>query len=269
MQFLNFIVLVFCGLFSTTVGQWPCPDRDTIAPCICIFNEDDSNPHLELDCSSASTNEELYDSCNELYPFPDFFLFVLRFAQSETTAVETITDATFGDLIFETVDISNTNITYINRDSFEPSKDKLRSLVITNNPESSFSMPVEDYPKLEILDLNSNNIGIIQLQSSSLISIFLNNNFLTDVTLDNMDSLEVLDISHNLLTEVPIISSVESVIRYIDLSYNGISEIKNTTFSIHDDDTKVEMEHLILNYNKIETIDDGAFGGTQFILSFT
>ncbi|CAG5119735.1 unnamed protein product [Candidula unifasciata] len=110
---------------------------------------------------------------------------------------------------------------------------------------------------LKVIGLSNNRISDVAAGSlpRSLIALYLSNNSLSSVPQDVafLNSLTDLYLSNNRIKEIEPTSFPSSLV-YLDLHFNNLTVITNTTF------THLSLlEHLLLNFNPISTIEPAAF----------
>uniref|UniRef100_A0AC35U7D6 LRRCT domain-containing protein n=1 Tax=Rhabditophanes sp. KR3021 TaxID=114890 RepID=A0AC35U7D6_9BILA len=147
----------------------------------------------------------------------------------------------------------------------------------------------QDFHRLEYLDLDNNQIidlsNDLFLGSKNLVELILSNNMLTHIRANTFtdqsvkildlsynrifkmdedvfksNGLEKLDLSNNILSEVPIacLRNIKGSLTLLNLNNNNIENIIRDQFKGFENIT-----HLYLNNNNIHTIDEEAFKGLK------
>lgn len=172
-------------------------------------------------------------------------------------------------------------------DIVKPDFDAIIHLKITDCPLIIVRNSYKKYWSLQSLDLSEtgyDSMDLLQLDHQNLQKLNISHNKLTNIitnevpnfkeidsSYNNIQSLdvnifispwnvEVINMSHNLITEFPYFSSFERL-KTIDLSYNRITNFSDKNFDYYS-----ELIEIYLNNNTIDTIDlFGAKGYIYFI----
>ena len=130
---------------------FPCPDATAIAPCVCTANEEGL---LTLNCSGVESNAALNAVFLNEFPVKEFYKF---YVEENENLTELGTDV-FQDVTFEVIDvIKSDNINLVSVYALEASKDRLKTIRISNGKLDENSFPLynlQNYPVLDYLHLN-------------------------------------------------------------------------------------------------------------------
>ncbi|CAG0922867.1 unnamed protein product [Notodromas monacha] len=133
-----------------------CPVPELITPCICDVSS--TTGELTVDCSAVSSSSEL-EQIFLSEPFPAVNMDNFRLVNNPY--VTYLLPESFHKTAFKNIEItSNPELSMISENTFESSKDILRSLDLNSNALTSFVLlDSSTYPSLELLDLGSNQIS--------------------------------------------------------------------------------------------------------------
>ncbi|XP_029453331.1 toll-like receptor 7 [Rhinatrema bivittatum] len=121
----------------------------------------------------------------------------------------------------------------------------------------------KNLPQVTFLDISYNQINFIPVTvfdtlPKGLKKLYINNNQLHLFhweKLDNLNSLQVLDLSWNVLQHLPKVSvSFGRNFTFLNLGYNKISSLNQAFFS-----NSSSLKRLILSHNHIQLIDENSF----------
>jgi hypothetical protein len=269
--------------------EWPCPDAESIAPCVCTSDE---NYALVLDCSQAVSTDELANAFKTPFPFNEFDALKIKQADCETCFITSLPAGVFGsDVTFKDVDISGTRIEVVEEGVFSASHAKLKTLRLTLNQIHTFPFEsLENYQALGYFYLDKNQIQvetpipsltfehltIINLSSNKIIispdfvsdcpsikQVRLRNTRLDKIPsfdvspismFSGLQNIEVIDFGNNQITEVSSGSIVAeaSSLKTVDLSQNKISRLESGFVSGFSADKKSTLD---LSSNSIVRLD--------------
>lgn len=177
-------------------------------------------------------------------------------------------------LNLEILSLSNNNLTSLESlDRFT----NLEQIDLSNNKFTG-AFNLSDKDKIKVLFLNNNNFTSAKIENLPNVyssDFTINNNNLTEITLDNVgDNMENIDLSHNNLSKIKIVnmSPVDSWHKLnLNLSYNNLTSLDENTL-ITD---KEKIENMNLSHNNLTgVLDLGSFtniysdGDPDFDLSY-
>ena len=158
-----------------------CPEPETITPCICTLFEGS----LYLDCSLASSVEEINEVFQVEFPIQTFAQFAIYF--NNISDFETINFTTngvsFEEFLFISEDGSSTSTEAITEDVFRDSASVVTEIHIVGLPISDDGFPfnkLTEYPTLTTFELR---LGA-----------------LTEMPLITSDSLRILELQGNFIS---------------------------------------------------------------------
>ncbi|CAL4150297.1 unnamed protein product, partial [Meganyctiphanes norvegica] len=199
----------------------PCPMEEDIAPCMCHYNAYDHT--MDLNCSLVSGEADLNRVFQAYFPFPSF----KKLSILDNIHLKVISDGAFGNVTFETVEITSGAVRSVDANAFSKSAATLTSLNLASNHISEFSF--ETLTSFSVLD-----------------SLILRHNELTMIPPLTMSKLIDLDLSENPIQALP-----ENV-------FNGIPRIHH----IYMDKTNIqELAKQLFGSNR--DLYDISFGGSQ------
>ena len=141
------------------------------------------------------------------------------------------------------------DISYNKINTLPPDLNSMKNLRIVNmafNQFSNFPASLCDLKSLEYLDLSNNHLTSVSSRVSKLPHLkvlLISNNYLKDL-LDNLPSVETLDVSGNILRQLSV-TNMKSL-RVLIASKNQLNSLPSGVFHLH------EMEELHLSGNQIK-----------------
>ncbi|KAK4305053.1 hypothetical protein Pmani_023043 [Petrolisthes manimaculis] len=239
-----------------------CPSTLDIAPCQCIEQADGK---LDMDCSEVTNTEQLQTAFQATFPFTAFNSFTLTPTIPSPNLI-VLPHGVFGDISFQYIYISGTDLEIVEEEAFTASKTTLVSLSITQNRVQSFpfeTLPI--YTGLHILDLTENMLPYLpDIVSSPLRYLTLTGNIGLSFDTDtfpganniieiNLNHMQISSLQSNLFSQL-------NYIEHIDLSRNHLSGQLQSGFMVVPIDS---LKVLDLNDNQITDIADGAISGVD------
>ncbi|XP_071965323.1 uncharacterized protein [Antedon mediterranea] len=152
------------------------------------------------------------------------------------------------------VDLKSNLLSTVNLDAFGPLPLLKYLSLAQNRIQVLHPRFPHQYQHLSIFDLSHNRIEVLDEDffrfNTSLNLLSLSNNYLVKLPdISNLDKLKTLDVSHNLLTFLPIDTFDGTPLQYLDLGYNGFESISwDTLFNLFESGS---LETLILEGNPI------------------
>lgn len=210
--------------------SWPCPPQTGILPCTC---ETDNSYNIIMDCSDVTSEDELANAFNVMFPFDDVDSLTINNA-AMTNDIQNLTSGIFQTKSFRDVMIVGTNLERIADDVFSESHQTLLNMNFYDNKLSVF--PYETlslYNLSTTLNLDDNQLTVLRnIESLSIRGISLNHNQ-NLVLIDGKDTF----------------SSLPNLV-YIGLVDTGRSDIPQHLFS----QNKI-IEEIYLSDNSIQSLD--------------
>ncbi|KAG1661668.1 Chaoptin [Nymphon striatum] len=152
-------------------------------------------------------------------------------------------------LPIRTLDISSNNISEVHQSYFEPVKNSITKLDTFGKLQH---LQLLDIGHSEIINLNKDALfGVHRIQI-----LRMNNNNISDFLVFEDPPLEILDISYNRLSRMPVESLLKTnnTLSYLDLSFNRLRFLEVLDFS-----SMTRLIHLNLAGNHIIDISAGSF----------
>ncbi|CAG0891210.1 unnamed protein product [Darwinula stevensoni] len=160
--------------------------------------------HLEVDCSSAATSDEISSALkNASWPSTQLHQFLLQ----NNTEVDELSEGVFADLSFNYIYVNNTALKAIHPSVILTSRNRLQRLSVYHSHLLDF--PFHILPtlwRLRTLELQRNSLMTIPaIQSDSLHKLDLSRNSIAKIEEDGWatPNLRVLSINHNPLSKFP------------------------------------------------------------------
>ncbi|CAL4103851.1 unnamed protein product [Meganyctiphanes norvegica] len=206
-----------------------CPDKDTIAPCICLVNNLDDRTFLSMYCSNTILNEtDLAQIFHTIYQSKHFGYLCI----SHNPKLTHLPNGIFSDLEFEEVDIVlNPGLTSVNDGVFGYSSQSLRILHLYNN-------------NLENLTFESS------LHFNILTELAVNYNQLKEIPRLNAPLLDSLYLYENPIKQI-LPEDIKGFTKLNQLWLNGME--------IEDIDPDLKNMTLELSYNNITILDEQTY----------
>ncbi|KAK7083790.1 hypothetical protein SK128_003835 [Halocaridina rubra] len=248
-------------------NEWPCPLAEELTPCICTA---DQNYNLFMDCSNATTIDELADALNNA-TFP-FYIFLEMTIDQENIAnkLNTIKHYAFGALTFERINIHNTDIFSIDENVFSLSYETLKYLDLSKNALADFPFEtISNYHILDSLIVSDNKfVDLPQITSSTLKTLKVDGNAnlrFQDFVFRDAPALHTISMSSINLQSLPTdIFSTLANIEVINLSGNDLVELEVDSFNPPGN----PILSLTLSNNMINFVRPNATNGLNSACSF-
>ncbi|XP_071551793.1 oplophorus-luciferin 2-monooxygenase non-catalytic subunit-like [Panulirus ornatus] len=232
----------------------PCPNPLDILPCVCSV---DNETHMNMDCSDVASEEELAHVFTAYFPFFTFdrliikgnmYLKVLRAGDLGNASFH---EFHISDGVLEVVEemaligsISTATIMYFNSNQLTGFLfEHLYLFTRLQYLDISFNC-IQEYPfiysqTLTYLDLSGNLFGhlpyIAFKNLPSLVFVYLDMLAIQEIepgTFSGFESLQLVSLSHNLLTRLPEGAlEVSRPLALLGLSYNNIGDVAVNAFS--------------------------------------
>lgn len=215
-----FVLLVFCLCFSKTLGKIQCDAyAEQIAPCTC------DNYGL-LSCVGPEVDNEVWNRAwllnREIYGDSELTLVVAHtnISYSEGLFSPNSTSELYFNKYSSVFIYGNRNLGFFNVVAYSASQKTLLRLEVFDNAPDMTSNIREKAFFNKFTKLNKLRLSGIGLTTTS--SVFNATSF------DFDQNLEILDLSHNKLTEIDLVISGVYTIKNVDLSNNQIKAIYAT-----------------------------------------
>jgi len=249
-----------------------CPPLLDIYPCICY---EDENAYLNLECKDANITNQQFETIFTV----NFPISSIRNLNIEDVFGLTRIDNVFGNLTFESVNITNTLVATISDYAFSGSVDTLTHINISKSRITTEGFPfltLQLYNKLVSLSIVNSSINFVpNLQSASLTDLILTDNVIPRIesgVLQHLQRLKVLDVSRNQLTNLApdTIRLYEESIMMFNMSNNSITNIQPGAFTIATSSLYYSQLHFNFDNNNLTEIREDVFGDLfSYVYSFT
>ncbi|CAG0904407.1 unnamed protein product [Darwinula stevensoni] len=251
---------------------WSCSNPNANSSCSCFF--DDSSGEVTVDCSRASSGEEIFSAFNNYIWLSTLLVNYggqRRFLMTGNWAVEELAAGVFGNVTFDHIFIWGTNLVTVDSSAVLSSKDRLEQLTIANSLLGDFPFQIlPQMTQLRGLQLDSNLLkSVPALKSQSLQNLSLSLNQIE--TLESgwsVPNLEILNISYNPISQFPS-RLVDGMVKLNFFSASGCNvgpTLSSGSLSFHSN----ALQLVSLGGNNIARLEAGAITGlgvnTTFLL---
>ncbi|XP_068215701.1 chondroadherin-like [Palaemon carinicauda] len=259
--FIVFILMVMAAVATSAAPHWMeggCPPSDQIKPCLCQDFFD-----LYITCHNLTDKRLLEITKTIRAKKPQ--VMAMKITDSD---LQDIPDGSFSGLQIEQLAIVNSKVSSVGGKAFADLGSSLRELVLDNNELTHIPTDaLSDLQGLEILHLRTNkiqrlpNYGFSKLEKLQELRLEDNDINVVDSMAfgDCCRNLDILDLTRNLLTEIPTVSFFTLTnLTYLKLDGNKIEEIGKDAFS-----GLTKLNTLDLANNQIATVEENAFRKLQ------
>ncbi|CAG0901740.1 unnamed protein product [Darwinula stevensoni] len=194
---LSLSILLFSA--SRTRGQSPCPDPEDILPCTCYHNGNIVN----VACLDATSSEQIFSVFNDVNWL---FKKLTEFWIMSTEGVRELPEGVFGDVMFQSISVSQNDFVSIHPSVLLSSKDRIQDLFFFETLLEEF--PWDTFPQLTNLtevDVIHNALTTLpSLQSASLGFLSVRSNQIHVIeAAPSLPNLRQLHLDDNPISELP------------------------------------------------------------------
>ena len=195
-----------------------CPDADVVAPCECTAYFDGTSL---LDCSRALSGGHLQELLANASSAVQAYT-KLRIRKNYD--IWELTDATFGSVSFEEIQIEDTSLRSVSQNALAASKDRLRMINMNKNAISLFPFEeMENFSQLFHLSLYKNHINTVpNIKSSSITVLNLSGNRISSIAPDTLQDLPILQNCYLQDNQIEFIEAGDLIIHMVTTSQKNI-----------------------------------------------
>ncbi|CAG0879115.1 unnamed protein product, partial [Darwinula stevensoni] len=215
------VLFILFPFFVSAIMEQTCPNEDT-SPCTCTKYSDGD---VRVDCSSASSAAAISSALTkDSWPSIQLWEFVIE----DNVEVAELPEGIFGDLSFQRIFMRNTAVKKIHPTAILPFKRLLTYLAIIDSRLENFPFHIlHEFRHLRELRLFNNLLTFVPtFKSESLEILRLNSNKITNLAFDGLvtPKLTWLDLHDNWLTSFPI--SKSDSLELLGVGGNNITSVK-------------------------------------------